>query len=119
MKSDVFTLGRYARDTRTRVRRISYGLSGLHRESDENVRWLIGCEANRLLEELLDAAVLLVPLLNEDEWDLDYRQRDAKAVAKAMRDKVLLGKMANTTGRTPEEAAAFAAKAEEMGGTGG
>lgn len=112
ISDDLDRVIRYARDSRTRCRRAANRLASFHR-GNEKARWLIGYDAGTLMAELQDAALTLAPLLNED--DLDARHHRAKELAIVLRKRSLAAKMADTTGRTLEEAAAFNRKREEMG----
>lgn len=57
----------------------------------------------------------LVPTLDEDAlYTIDMIEREALELAKVLRNERLARKMDDTTGRTPAEAAAFAAKAAEL-----
>lgn len=75
--------------------------------------WLMGHEAERLIGTTLDHAEFLIPLL--DEQQIADAEQNARAFLSALRRARLAAKLSNTTGRTPEEAAAFAAKARELG----
>lgn len=109
---------RRARDAATRfygaVESLRYG----HSETgNPERRWLYGYLAAELLRKVLSDAESLVGLLNDDAGD--EAERAARAVHDALRARRLAAKLANVEGRTPEEAAAFLAKADALRGAEG
>lgn len=57
---------------------------------------------------------MLVDALNDDADAFGDVERDARALYESLRARRIAAKLANVEGRTPEEAAAFLAKAEEL-----
>ena len=88
-----------------------------HNSEQERARWLVGYDADLLLQVALDAARDLVPLLNDDEDAFDAQRRNAtvREIAAALRAHELAPKLARVEGRTPEEAAAFREAAARLG----
>lgn len=76
-------------------------------------RWLVGYEAEQLLTVLLWDGESLVALLNDDA-DFDRLRRHAREMADSIRRRELVPKLSDVAGRTPEEAAAFERKADEL-----
>lgn len=75
-------------------------------------RWLAGYEAAELFRAALDAAERLALVVNDD--DVDEVLERTLSVAKYLRGRRLASKLDQVDGRTPEEAAAFRRKAEEL-----
>jgi len=75
--------------------------------------WLRGYEAERLLWTMLFESESLVGLLHDDA-ELGDLRKFTDDLARALRHRQLGLKMANTEGRTPEEAEAFLSKAQEF-----
>jgi hypothetical protein len=111
------TVGTRVRDASTRVDGIVYGLRQLVDNEDltPNQRWLISYEADDLMDKLVSTLRDLVPLLSTDE-DEDWREirADAGKLAQAIRAHYLAAKLEQVGGRTPEEAATFRRKAEQL-----
>lgn len=107
---------RRAKDAATRVDRAATFLRHEASEATPNSerRWLIGYEAENLLWNVLRDAHSLVDLLNDDQGD--GAEAAAKTVYEALRARRLAAKLDDVEGRTPEEAAAFQAKARELRG---
>lgn len=80
---------------------------------NESERWLAGYEADALLWKVLGDARDLIDVLNDDS-DAEEATLQARALYEALRARRLARKLENITGRTPEEAEAFRAKAREL-----
>lgn len=107
---------RWRRTTSSWVKKAVRVIGHTSRQS-KHWRWLAGYEAAHLLQDLLDAAEELVPLLNDDQdYEIEVARTKAQALAKALRNRELAPKLAQTKGRTPEEAEMFAAKARSLAG---
>lgn len=104
---------RRAHDAATRFSR-AVGLLRAQAEL-ERERWLAGYEAETLLWKVLGDARDLVPVLNDDS-DAAEAERAARALFEALKARRLALRLENVTGRTPEEAEMFRAKAEELRG---
>jgi hypothetical protein len=105
---------RRARDARSRFQRAVYTLQD---EAEKGV-FGIGWEAEHLLNGVLGEAPLLARLLDEgdelDEWRIPDLLAQVEELKKALRDRALALKLEQVNGRTPEEAEAFQAKAQEL-----
>lgn len=130
--ADLDRATRWRATAETWARKATALLTGAHESSppappgwDGDVppqQFLAGYEAGRLAVVLLEQAEALARIANVE--DLDGIEKAAQGVvwaaqkggrhANRRRVARLLG---NTTGRTPEEAAAFRAKAAELGGS--
>ena len=75
-------------------------------------RWLIGYEADLLLQKILADAESLAGLLNDDASD--EAEYAAKAIYGALKARRLAAALENVVGRTAEEAEAFKAKAKHL-----
>jgi hypothetical protein len=80
--------------------------------SRDERRWLVGYESERLLTGALSELGALVPLLQDDQ--VEEAERLARSLASLLRDHRLSFALAHNAGRTPEEAEAFRAKAEQL-----
>jgi hypothetical protein len=127
--AEIASLRRRALEAATKARRAAALLKAARDESHGSrpVEFLVGYEAEHLLRALLDAAETTAGLLHvanpeydtEPEFDELVQQillvRDVViARGNASKRKRLAEKLSNTTGRTKEEAALFAAKALEL-----
>lgn len=86
-----------------------YAIENARNEGQRNA---LGYFAGCLLDGLLDEAEVLA-----DAVPAEYTEealRTAEAVVKRLKHRRLAVRLADTTGRTPEEADAFAAKAAEL-----
>jgi hypothetical protein len=72
----------------------------------------LGYFASRLLDAILDEAETLAGVVPSEYTE--EALRSAEAVVKRLKQRRLAVKLADTTGRTPQEAEAFAAKAVEL-----
>lgn len=106
---------RKALDAATRFKRAAI-LLHYHAENapNESARWLMGYEAEALLASVLSEAELLVDVLNEEDSAEDEVQRHARALYEMLKARSLARKLELIEGRTPEEAEAFLAKAQEL-----
>jgi hypothetical protein len=104
-----------ANDARTRFDRTVQILRHEHENATtDEARWLYGYLAEELLWNVLWDAKSLLSILNPDSERIEYTEQHAKNLASGLRAHRLAAKLADTTGRTPEEAEAFEAKAEAM-----
>lgn len=87
----------------------------LQESHNPHARTLLGMEADRLLADGLDRLGDLVDIL-WDESNLDELERAAADLRAALRRRRLSGALADTRGRTPEEAVVFEAAAERLRG---
>lgn len=75
-------------------------------------------DAAALIRALLNMVELLVPLLDESDHEeySDYAmiEKELRALSSDLKKRRLAEKLGNVEGRTPEEAAAFAAKAQSL-----
>lgn len=110
---------RRAIDARTRFQRAASGLHHLSQQDDlpEYARFSVHYEAEQLLWSVLFNAELVVAALS-DEADFDDLEKLARDVQAAHRRRRLAVALAQTEGRTPEEAVAFRAKAKELSDAG-
>jgi hypothetical protein len=80
--------------------------------SSEERKWAVGFYAEQLLAGVLDDAERLAKMVNDDS--LGEVAPAAAALAARLRARRLAFKLENVEGRTPEEAQAFRARAEEL-----
>lgn len=76
-------------------------------------RWLAGYAAENLLWKVLWDARALIDVLNDDS-DAHEIQLHVRALHEMLRARRLASKLENVEGRTPDEAKAFLAKAQEL-----
>lgn len=126
--ADLFHVQRRAADAKTRSRHATGRLRSLWLDDPSPAaRYLIGYDAERLLQGLLDDAEILAGLIHnatpeyDSGADFDGLLEAAKAVHVALalrhttsRRQRLAAKLADTRGRTPEEAASYEAAAIRM-----
>lgn len=106
---------RWRATAETWFRKTSTYLAALMREEpNEDVRHGLGWEVGHLLGNVLWEAEQLAPHVPDDL--IEDIERKAKALVSALRAQRLATKLEQTHGRTPEEAAAFQAKAAELRG---
>ena len=102
-----------AADAATRIER---AVAVLRHEAEsatnDSARWLVGYDAATLLWRVLLDLRSLVDLLS-DEVGFDSEPQ-ARALYETLRARRLAAKLEQVEGRTPEEAAAFLAKASEL-----
>jgi hypothetical protein len=106
----------YLAATRTRVRRAASKLIWAKvnsRPTEHEMRWLLGYEAARLSQEMLDAAGEMAALVTDEDQIEDLR-RGVRDLGQALRRSALASKLEETEGRTPEEREAFLAKAATL-----
>lgn len=123
--SDLSRLVRARRDAGSRAFRTAARLENVN-DGRPAVAFLVGYESERLLLSLLDASEILVANLHipQDEYEgADFGElRDRLVALKealdardvAGRRSRLIARLADTRGRTPEEAAVYAAKALQL-----
>lgn len=105
----------YAGKARTYVRRAAMRLLSQHSASTHGAQqWVLGYEATLLAGEMIDALDSIASIVHADE--VDELRRKLREADRALRNTALAELLSNTTGRTPEEAAAFAAKAAQLRG---
>jgi hypothetical protein len=92
--------------TSTWFKRTTVILARTARESrSKRVQDACAREADWLLQQTFSATTVLADFVPEDRLDEWYRR--AKDFTERLNDRRLHGKLSNTTGRTPEEAALF------------
>lgn len=109
---DYDRMTKWRRTAQTWVAKASAELVSHVDEPDENVRRVVGYEAESLLAALLYESDALVRLL--DPEDVETIERSAKALAASCRARRLAGKLGQVEGRTPDEASAFLAAAGRL-----
>lgn len=111
---DLDRMGRWTRTTRTWVQKsCSLLLRADQTAKSPDQHAVVAYEAHELLWSILFNVDVLTPLISDDE--IEDCEELAKALFHGLRDRRRAIALANTTGRTPEEAAAFRAKAETLG----
>lgn len=107
---------RWRRIAGTWFSKTSSALRYRHDQSgSESIRYLLCGEAAELCYDALDDMIQLVPLLREDTLhSLELVETEARRLTVALKKHRQAAMLDNTEGRTPEEAAAFRAKAEEL-----
>jgi hypothetical protein len=105
--------GRWRRTATTYFQKAAATIKWLCDHSNENVRAVGQWEAAELLQRMLSEAQLLTPYLGDEAEETEQAAKDLVARIRAHR---LAGKLEQTDGRTPEEAAAFRERAAELRG---
>lgn len=102
----------WQRTAETWVQKTAARLRRDAQDAPSDLRWLIGYDASEFVRTLVWEAETLIPLIDVEQ--LEDLKRRTDAVARRVRDRILAEKLSGTAGRTPEEAAAFRAKADEL-----
>jgi len=102
-----------ARDAATRVPRATATLRVP--PGSDAARWLLGSAAERLLESVLNDAVDLAKIINDD-GEIERLEKIAYDVRHILRTRRLALKMLAVDGRTEEEAKTFTEAADRMRG---
>lgn len=121
---DLDDLMRWLHTADTWFLKASHKLKGLH-EADPRPepRWLLGYEGSRFLFGILNEAVTTMPSVLESAEDEHIAEvlGAARSLVAALEERERSGrrsrlatKLEDVAGRTPEEAAAFLAKAAEL-----
>lgn len=110
---DVDRIHRWRATTQTWCRKSVALLLRQHEDaSNDGERWLVGYEAEAIMNTALFELDSLVPLLNLDQ--IEDVERYARSLATRIRDHRVAAQLENVVGRSPGEAETFLAKAAEL-----